>query len=668
MSNINQEIVVFNKNKEVLARFTKEPPIESSNKIKMMIDPTVSITQNGESTFTFSINSNSQKWKDIENPENIYLVNGREYTAISENSFVYNGSMVNVSLVETWYLLSRIYVQAYNVPADREGIDEHSVVILPKSTEPLIVNGVRYNNNPYPRGSAGYALWALLQGSGWKLGTCDVIVDGFSAKDDYGVFNLETDQKDLLHNIQLVQELWGGILVWDSVNKTLHLRDENKWNIDNGYEIREGKNLKSPVVITQNNDIITRLYPLGEAKLNIKAVNNNKTYLENFSYTNKVYSRILQNSNIYDQKQLKFWGERKLAEMCKPGRFITAELFDIRTVQGMEHEVFDLNDIATIIYTDRDTGKETKEKQRIIKWTYNVFSPENGTIELGDRTKNIVEIIKQAYDDSGKADDSVNDSGNISGDNIWDRNEGTNLPGLFHKCYKYIYETEHRLEIRIDDVEGSLADFIVEANEKFATIVMLTEFKTEVSTALAGLRTYVDDTFATIESFTKFQTATTQSITSLKQTSDANTAAIELNAQHISENGESIASLELIADDHGSKIEANADDIVLNAKNIKLNAEDIVTIDGTLSALSGEFTTLKADVSSINQMLGGIVIIDDLRVGRLVVDSISGFTEDEYAFLDDVSGSVSIDGKKHTVSFKKERVRIKYWGRGKTPV
>lgn len=617
MSSINQEIIVYNKNYEFLAKFTKDPPIDTSNKINMMIDPTVSISQNGESTFSFSINFNSQKWKDIQDPENIYLVNGREYTALSEDSFVYGDNIVDVTLVETWYLLSKVYVQAYNVPADREGIDEHTVVILPKSTEPLIVNGVQYDNNPHPRGSAGYALWALLQGSGWSLGICDVIVEGFSPEKDYGVFNLESDQKDLLHNIQMVQELWGGILVWDSVNKVLHLRDENKWDTDNGYEIRKGKNLKTAPVITQNNDVITRLYPLGESKLNIKKVNDDKTYLENFSYTDKVYSRILQNSNIYDQNQLKFWGERKLSEICKPSRFITAELVDIRTVQGFEHEVFDLNDIATIVHSDPITGEETKEKQRIIKWTYNVFAPENCSVELGNKTRNVVEIIKQSWENSEKADDNINDNGNIPSDNIWDREHGTNLPGRFDQTWNYIYQTEHRLEIRINDVAGSLADFIVEANNTFATIEALTQFQTDVTNAIAGLQLYVDSTFATIESFTAFQTQVSQSLTSINQRVDENAAEISINARHIEDNSDNIAEVRVIANRNESKIELNADKIEANGRLIAKKA-DI----SDLNALSIQVSNLRADVADVTNLIyqkrdvawNSTVLVSGLRI------------------------------------------------------
>lgn len=150
-----------------------------------------------------------------------------------------------MSLVEIWYTLSKRFVQAYNVPKDEEFIDDQSVVLLPKSTEPLMVNGKRYNNVPYPRGSAGYNLWALLRDSGWELGVCDVMVDGFNPAEDFGVFNLETDMKDLLYNIQQVQRLYGGILVWDSVNKIVNLRDPDKWDTDTGFTIMKAKTWKA---------------------------------------------------------------------------------------------------------------------------------------------------------------------------------------------------------------------------------------------------------------------------------------------------------------------------------------------------------------------------------------------------------------------------------------
>jgi len=81
-----------------------------------------------------------------------------------------------------------------------------------------------------------------------------------------GTHDLETEKLSLLENIQKVQEIWGGYLVWDSVAKTVSLRDESTWQNYTGFQVRYAKNLKSITRMT-NYDLVTRLYPFGENDL-----------------------------------------------------------------------------------------------------------------------------------------------------------------------------------------------------------------------------------------------------------------------------------------------------------------------------------------------------------------------------------------------------------------
>ena len=410
MKELTKKVYVYNKNNELLAYFDGEPPSYPENRIDMMIDPTVTIESNGISTFTFSMNMYSQKWADISDPENIYLVDGRKYVCLNETGIVTENETVTVTAYETWKLLEKRYIQAYNVPKEDEFIDDQTVCLLPKSTEPLVVNGVTYTNNPYPRGSAGYNYWALLQGSGWTLAFCDVIADGFNAAEDYGVFNVETDQKDLLYNLEHVRDLYGGVFEWDSVNQTLSVHDSSKWNNDYGFEIRKGKNLQT-LTISMDTDITTRLYPLGENSLNISAVNNGKRYVDDFSYTTAIYEKNLQNSDIYDQKQLLYWGQEQVKKLSRPRKNINCEIVDVRTVEGREYEIFDINHLATVVYSDGPEQTLTKETLRIISWTYNVFAPYQATIELGYKLPNMVDFLTQSYASGNKADSGIDSGG-----------------------------------------------------------------------------------------------------------------------------------------------------------------------------------------------------------------------------------------------------------------
>lgn len=627
MRELTKSVTVYNKHGERIAYFDSESPGIPENRINMMQRPTVSIEANGASTFTFQMNTKSQKWKDISDMENEYLVDGRKYCCLSPNSISIENETVTVTAEETWNKLSKKYVQAYNVPKEQEGIDDQTVVLLPKSTEPLVVNGVTYHNVPYPRGSAGYNIWAILQGTDWRLAFCDVIADGFDASQDYGVFNIETDQKDVLYNLEHIRELYGGIFVWDSINQTLSVHDSAKWDNDYGFEIRKGKNLNN-LTIEYDNDVITRLYPLGESYLNIAAVNGGKRYLDNFSYTSTIYEGNLQNSDIYDQKQLKFWGEQQLAKLCKPRKTVTADIVDVRTIEGKEHETFDIHDIVTVVYRDGVDEVLTKESLRIISWQYEVFAPYNMSLELGDRKLNFVDFLKQAYESGNTSDGLIDSNGHISSDSIWDYEEDSSLKdGL----YKYIHETEHRLEIRVDDVAGSLASFVVEANEKFATVNALTKFETETTQAITNLKMYSDGKFATIQSLASFKTETTQAISSIEQYVDnvqarvtSNTKFIEnvdgrvtqsfTRIEQVSKRAEAainlstevngkVASLKLEVKDNTSTITATANKVNVHATTLEAHSESItviakcVRVSGAIHA--GMLASHEADINNL---------------------------------------------------------------------
>lgn len=646
MKELTKKVYVYNKNNELLALFTGEPPSYPENRIDMMIDPTVTIESNGMSTFTFSMNMYSQKWEDISDPENIYLVDGRKYVCLNETGIVTENETVTVTAYETWKLLEKRYVQAYNVPKEDEFIDDQTVCLLPKSTEPLVVNGVTYTNNPYPRGSAGYNLWALLQGSGWTLAYCDVIADGFNAAEDYGVFNVETDQKDLLYNLEHVRDLYGGIFEWDSVNQTLSVHDSSKWNNDYGFEIRKGKNLQT-LTISMDTDITTRLYPLGENSLNISAVNNGKRYVDDFSYTTAIYEKNLQNSDIYDQKQLLYWGQEQVKKLSRPRKNISCDIVDVRTVEGKEYEVFDINHLATVVYNDGPEQTLTKETLRIISWTYNVFAPYQATIELGDKLQNMVDFLKQSYDAGNKADGVIDSGGRIDYDSLWDYENGTYWGDTL---YKYIHETEHRLEIKIDDVEGSLADFIVEANETFATIEALVKFETETTQAIAGLKVYADSTFATVTSLAEFRTQTSAALTSIEQYVDSLEARVTLQAQYITENSNNIARIELIADQNRSQINLVADEVRVQGNLIaqKADIEDLRVTNLEVETINGwrvgATSTLEAHSKSIYAAFDRIEVTEaDIRTLKATMITTESLKSKNISTAGLTTGNLSAD-------------------------
>ena len=407
---MEQKVTVWDRNENVLAIFTNDD-INDEDK---MLNPMVNLIQNGENTFSFQLPLKSEKWKQIQAVDNFYLVNGHVYSPKFDGGYVKdlnenNEELITVNCFERQNLLQRKYVRAWNSETGFEKIDDYMVVILSNGDLPLKNNDTLVNPT-YQKGSAGYILEGLLFGSGWTVGEVDVT----------GTYDFETDMTSIYDNVLKVQEMFGGILVFDSLNKIVHLRDEEKYVPNTGYEVRRKKNMASSSNI-YNNKIITRVIPLGEGGLNIKSVNNGLSYLENTDYSPIITEEIINNDSIYDVDQLKAWGERKLKEMSKPTKELTVKLIDLRTTEGYELEEFDLNDVVNVIY---DNGIDENETLRVISWQYNVFSIFDSTIELGDTVLNTTDIFKQI----SKVTDDIN-NGTVSATKIINKRTGETLEG-----------------------------------------------------------------------------------------------------------------------------------------------------------------------------------------------------------------------------------------------
>lgn len=598
MDILNRKIEVFDKDRQYrVAIFSNNQTNNADDSIEQLINPTISKEQNGISILTFSIASKSQKWQDINNPTYLFECDNMRFTALDKGSFKNNGSTITVTLKETQCLLARKYIQAYNTPKDRENIDNQTVVLLPKSDDVLMVNGKSYNDNEVrdsrgiimPRGSAGYNLWAILRDSEWELGICDVIVDGFSPSEDYGVFNIETDRKDVLYNINLIQELYGGILVYDSINQIVHLRDEEKWDTDNGFFIKKGRNATN-IEISYDNDIYTVIEPTGEGNLNIEKVNNGSRYITNFSFTDQWYHINLANPNIYDQKQLKFWGERKSKELGKPRIKVVADIVDLRNVEGYEQEDFNLNDIVTI------KADSTKEKQRIISMSYGLWNYANTTITLGDKFLNRREILKQVFKSSNTTDSIINDNNKIDGDNITVdyEKEGISSSATITKIAndqyaeiklntQFIKETDEKhtqadaeIKVYVDDTKAEI---------KQTTDFIQNDYNGKIATANTSIKQLSDNTQAKIESLTSYVNGEiSETNTYINQVSNSLGSEINAVSRYVDDVDDNVASLTLKVNSQGSEIRLKADKTYVDS--------EMLIVNGNISALNAKFDSL----------------------------------------------------------------------------
>ncbi len=493
---VDPEIVyVFDKNETLITIFKKDDE-------DTLINPRVHKTQNAETTFSFSISQKNPKWEMIKNPENLYLVEDKMYSTNFEGCFTEtisedNSDLVSVIAYERQKLLSRKFVRAWNSTTGFENIDTFMVVILANGDLGLKNNGNEVYSY-HEKGTSGYVLDGLLYGTGWTTGTCDV----------EGTFDLETDQIDIYENILKVQEIWGGILVFDSLNKVVHHRDETKYLPYSGYEVKYQKNMQSLEKI-HNNKIITKLCPLGEGGLNIKNVNDGSEWVTNFEYTDSVLEGIENNADITDQEQLKRWGERKLKDLCKPRKELTVQMVLLQKVPGYELETLDLNDIVDVINFQYST--ET-EQLRVVDFEYGLWDYSDAVIELSDITLDSTDIFKKNV----QATNSINDGTLNSNRVVVYYKNGESLTNVILQIDETIVNTKSELIQADDAIKASVAQVITNVDNLNDEIVSQSELISSLTVSVGEITSDVEEV----------RESTEQALNNIQQTSEELSIAI----------------------------------------------------------------------------------------------------------------------------------------------
>lgn len=384
---VDDGIIVRGANGRVVSILTPEDGLK---------DAEISNTLNGECTLSFSLPIDQGKRLYLD--ENCTICAGeKEFVILTpdakERTREGKSKWERITAHESWVLLGKQYTTISNDPENTDPV-------------PLVVE-ILSGGVPYPgctAGSAKSALSYLLMGTGWTAGIVDV----------EGIHDLETEKESVLANINKIQQAWGGYLIWDSKNRKVNLRDEEKWQVYTGYQIRYAKNLKG-ITRTDDCNIVTRLYPFGEDDLDIRTVNNDILYLENFSYTNRVLEDTWTNQEIDDPQELKDAATRELARLCKPRHNYQVEHIDLRNVDKYEyisltmpglfpkietgphrHETFTIGNMVDII--DEELGINTRA--RIIQHRYDLIHDWICDVEIGDPLEDLKDTIANTVESS----------------------------------------------------------------------------------------------------------------------------------------------------------------------------------------------------------------------------------------------------------------------------
>ena len=375
-------------------------PNDEGNSIK---DCFIDCRLNGESTLEFYIPATSEKLTEL-TPECQIWAGGKVYTLLGpETSDTTrddkNRLWAKFMAVERWKQLETSFVEP-SISNDPSAAPPADLAVI------IVGGGTNLSGGLYQTGTAAHALYAILQGSGWTIGTCDVT----------GIHDLEMEKTSRLDLIREIQNTWGGYLVWDSVNKRVSLRSGNTWQNYTGFQVRYRKNLKH-ITRTQSNRIITKLYAFGHDDLDIASVNGGIKYVTNTSYTPREYVGIYKNQDIYDAQELKEKAAAELSLICRPQYKYTVKMVDLRTLPEYSHEDFTVGDMVDVV--DESVAPETP-RVRLIRHKYNVFKPWICDLEIGSPTERLEEDLKAAFNTTSFIDNTFKGNGQMSGYNIED--------------------------------------------------------------------------------------------------------------------------------------------------------------------------------------------------------------------------------------------------------
>lgn len=162
------------------------------------------------------------------------------------------------------------------------------------------------------------------------------------------------------------QEFW-----FDTKNRVLRIYD--KMGKDFGAYYSNELKMKQLIKQSSSYDYATILHPIGKNGLTIGKVNNNKDFLEDYTYSNKRIERLFIDEECEVAEILKAKAESYLADVCVPRASYQLNLTDLGDTVA-------LGDTIIIV----DSIKKIKQKQRVVKIIKYLKNPEKSKIEISN--------------------------------------------------------------------------------------------------------------------------------------------------------------------------------------------------------------------------------------------------------------------------------------------
>lgn len=179
---------------------------------------------------------------------------------------------------------------------------------------------------------------------------------------------------------------------FDTLNKIIYIINPDLYSSIGAFATRD-LNLKKLNYKGKSDNFVTRLYAVGADGMTFASINDNKPYVENYSYSNKIISAFWKDERYTDKQSLLDDATERLAEMAQPTRSYDCEVLDLAKTNpdmyGFEN--FALFNIVTLV----DDAKEERVDYQIVeKWEYPYYPVQNKVV-LSTQTPNLQSVVTQ---------------------------------------------------------------------------------------------------------------------------------------------------------------------------------------------------------------------------------------------------------------------------------
>lgn len=199
----------------------------------------------------------------------------------------------------------------------------------------------------------------ILEGTGWTIVDADLVNKHTSL-----------DLKDISTREILEHctnsTVYNTCYRFDTINKIIYCIKPQNNTTPTGTYFSDELNLTDMTFKGSSSGLVTKLYAYGKDGLDISSVNDGKSYIENYSYTDKVIANIWRDERYTDPQSLYDDAVVKLATLAVPERSYTAKVVDLAKAYPEIYGSilnYDLYDVITLI----DRKRKSRIDHRIVE-------------------------------------------------------------------------------------------------------------------------------------------------------------------------------------------------------------------------------------------------------------------------------------------------------------